>query len=121
MRSLKRDNLAPQPVKPAQMKSVVTFDYEAQQEDELSLRRGMVLTIVSKDEEGWWTGIDSNGKKGVFPFNFVKEIPADPVPAVAGVSGSSDAKIAPVSKDGSSDKKKVGFSFNRLSTVVTVI
>lgn len=37
------------------------FDYEAQGEDELSLQRGQVVEILSKDakisgDEGWWTG-----------------------------------------------------------------
>lgn len=37
------------------------FDYEAQGEDELTLQRGEVVEILSKDakisgDEGWWTG-----------------------------------------------------------------
>lgn len=56
---------------------VAQFDYEAQGEDELSLCRGQVVEILSKDakisgDEGWWTGkIDD--KVGIFPSNFVVE------------------------------------------------
>ena len=53
------------------------FDYEAQGEDELSLQRGEVVEILSKDakisgDEGWWTG-KINDKVGIFPSNFVAE------------------------------------------------
>lgn len=53
------------------------FDYEAQGEDELSLQRGEVVEILSKDakisgDEGWWTGKISD-KVGIFPSNFVAE------------------------------------------------
>lgn len=51
------------------------FDYEAQGEDELSLRRGEVVKVLSKDtkisgDEGWWTG-KIGDKVGIFPANFV--------------------------------------------------
>ena len=53
------------------------FDYEAQGEDELSLRVGQVVEILSKDakisgDEGWWTG-KIRDKVGIFPSNFVAE------------------------------------------------
>lgn len=38
-----------------------SYDYEAQGEDELSLRRGQIVVVLSMDsnisgDEGWWTG-----------------------------------------------------------------
>ncbi|XP_029454614.1 mitogen-activated protein kinase kinase kinase 9 [Rhinatrema bivittatum] len=51
------------------------FDYEAGAEDELSLRPGDVVEVLSKDsrisgDEGWWTGkIDE--RVGIFPSNYV--------------------------------------------------
>ena len=53
------------------------FDYSAQGEDELSLLRGEVIEILSKDakisgDEGWWTGKIAD-KVGIFPSNFVHE------------------------------------------------
>ena len=55
------------------------YDYSAQGEDELTLQKGDVIEVLSKDykisgDEGWWTG-KCNGKVGVFPCNFVA--PAD--------------------------------------------
>lgn len=53
------------------------YDYEAQGEDELSLRRGEIVEVLSMDskisgDEGWWTG-KIGGKVGIFPANFVAE------------------------------------------------
>ncbi|KAK9964538.1 hypothetical protein ABG768_005702 [Culter alburnus] len=56
------------------------FDYEASGEDELSLRRGDVVEVLSKDaaisgDEGWWTG-KINHRVGIFPSNYVTYQPA---------------------------------------------
>ncbi|XP_043929906.1 mitogen-activated protein kinase kinase kinase 9 [Protopterus annectens] len=51
------------------------FDYEASAEDELTLRQGDLVEVLSKDslvsgDEGWWTGkIDE--RVGIFPCNYV--------------------------------------------------
>jgi hypothetical protein len=77
---------APAPVKPAAPKSAssqktckCTFAYEATNPDELSLAIGDVIVITKQDEEGWWEG-KLNGKTGVFPNNFVEELPAGSAP-----------------------------------------
>ncbi|KAF2987119.1 hypothetical protein EK904_012055, partial [Melospiza melodia maxima] len=51
----------------------VLFDYIPQNEDELELKLGDVIDIIDEVEEGWWSGI-LNGKAGMFPSNFVKEL-----------------------------------------------
>ncbi|BFZ09204.1 hypothetical protein BsWGS_12243 [Bradybaena similaris] len=53
------------------MEAVVEFEYIAEQEDELTLRVGDVISNVQTAEGGWWEG-ELNGKKGMFPENFVK-------------------------------------------------
>ncbi|XP_060782321.1 mitogen-activated protein kinase kinase kinase 21 isoform X3 [Neoarius graeffei] len=62
---------------PARTRSLWTaaYDYEASGEDELSLRRGDVVEVLSKDaavsgDEGWWTG-KLNHRVGIFPSNYV--------------------------------------------------
>lgn len=57
------------------------YEYEAQGEDELTLRKGDTIEVLSKDykisgDEGWWTG-KCNGKVGVFPCNFVAPFDLD--------------------------------------------
>ncbi|XP_037316438.2 mitogen-activated protein kinase kinase kinase 10 [Pungitius pungitius] len=51
------------------------FDYEATADEELTLRRGDLLEVLSKDskvsgDEGWWTG-KIQDKVGIFPCNYV--------------------------------------------------
>lgn len=71
------ENTVPSTNPPAQPLWTALFDYEAQGEDELSLRRGTVVFVLSKDsnisgDEGWWTG-KIGDKVGIFPSNFVTE------------------------------------------------
>ncbi|XP_036610629.1 mitogen-activated protein kinase kinase kinase 21 isoform X1 [Trichosurus vulpecula] len=51
------------------------YDYEASGEDELSLRRGQLVEVLSQDaavsgDEGWWTG-QVQRRLGIFPANYV--------------------------------------------------
>ncbi|OCT64828.1 mitogen-activated protein kinase kinase kinase 9 [Xenopus laevis] len=51
------------------------FDYEASAEDELTLRLGDLVQVLSKDssvsgDEGWWTG-KIQDRVGIFPSNYV--------------------------------------------------
>uniref|UniRef100_A0A667Z0L0 Osteoclast-stimulating factor 1 n=1 Tax=Myripristis murdjan TaxID=586833 RepID=A0A667Z0L0_9TELE len=54
----------------------VMFDYKAQTDDELALKKGDIVMIISKEteDEGWWEG-ELNGRRGFFPDNFVMVIP----------------------------------------------
>lgn len=54
----------------------VMFDYAPALPDELVLKKGDIVTIISKEteDEGWWQG-ELNGKTGLFPDNFVMLIP----------------------------------------------
>ncbi|XP_030638087.1 SH3 domain-containing protein 21 isoform X2 [Chanos chanos] len=56
----------------------VMFDYSPCGEDELELKKGDIVTIITKEteDEGWWQG-ELNGHRGFFPDNFVMVIPAD--------------------------------------------
>ncbi|XP_050329500.1 uncharacterized protein LOC126759017 isoform X3 [Bactrocera neohumeralis] len=63
----------------------VLYDYDAKGEDELTLRRGQIVVVLSMDsnisgDEGWWTG-KIGDKVGIFPSNFV----TDQDPMLAGV------------------------------------
>ncbi|XP_061599599.1 LOW QUALITY PROTEIN: mitogen-activated protein kinase kinase kinase 9 [Cololabis saira] len=66
-----------EPAEPGQPGGVWTavFDYEATAEDELSLRRGDLVELLSQDslvsgDEGWWTGMIQD-RVGIFPSNYV--------------------------------------------------
>lgn len=56
------------------------FDYEASGKDELTLRKGDLVEVLSLDseisgDEGWWAG-KVNNKVGIFPSNYVSFKPA---------------------------------------------
>nr|XP_058165509.1 mitogen-activated protein kinase kinase kinase 21 isoform X2 [Dasypus novemcinctus] len=58
------------------------YDYEASGEDELSLRRGQLVEVLSQDaavsgDEGWWAG-QVQRRLGIFPANYVA--PCGPAP-----------------------------------------
>jgi len=51
------------------------YAYEAQGEDEIAVTVGGIITLTVNGESygnGWYEGIDSNGKQGVFPSNYVE-------------------------------------------------
>ncbi|XP_072901971.1 SH3 domain-containing kinase-binding protein 1 isoform X2 [Hemitrygon akajei] len=55
----------------------VAFSYAPQNDDELELKIGEIIEVLGEVEEGWWEGI-LNGKTGMFPSNFIKELPDEP-------------------------------------------
>ncbi|XP_039951128.1 serine-rich adhesin for platelets isoform X3 [Bactrocera tryoni] len=76
------DEIAPSlPPKPQREYCRVEFPYTPQNDDELELKVGEIITIISMElpDKGWWKG-ELHGKVGVFPDNFVKLLEADAVP-----------------------------------------
>ncbi|KAG7524931.1 SH3 domain-containing kinase-binding protein 1 isoform X1 [Solea senegalensis] len=84
------------------VEAVVEFDYEAQQDDELSLTVGDVIVNIRRDDGGWWEG-ELGGRRGLFPDNFVREIKKE-VKRDGGQAGMiksdlSNGRASPVSSD----------------------
>jgi len=48
------------------------YNYQAQEQDELTLRKGDIIAII-KEHPDWWEG-ELNGQVGVFPANYVQKI-----------------------------------------------
>ncbi|XP_077193411.1 SH3 domain-containing protein 21 isoform X2 [Paroedura picta] len=77
----------------------VMFDYQPAHEDELLLRKGDLVLLLSKDtmDVGWWEG-QVHGKRGLFPDNFVMPLTQVPpeiksqVPARGKDSATKSAK-----------------------------
>lgn len=74
------------PPKPIREQAKVLYAYEAQNDDELTIREGDIINVISKEieDQGWYKG-ELNGRIGVFPDNFVEliRLPLDddkPVP-----------------------------------------
>ncbi|XP_053562372.1 SH3 domain-containing kinase-binding protein 1 isoform X2 [Bombina bombina] len=86
----------------------VLFPYEALNEDELTIREGDVVTLINKEcvDVGWWEG-ELNGRRGVFPDNFVKILTPD-FEKEANRPKKPPPPSAPVTKTGTgtSDRKQ---------------
>ncbi|XP_062971982.1 CD2-associated protein isoform X2 [Elgaria multicarinata webbii] len=75
----------------------VLFEYIPQNEDELELKPGDVIDVNEEVEEGWWSGT-LNGKLGLFPSNFVKEVEViDDGETQEGLDGAESVFMGPIS------------------------
>lgn len=55
----------------------VKFNYQARSKDEMSITKGTVVRGIELVQgDGWWLGESPDGRRGLFPANYVK--PADP-------------------------------------------
>ena len=53
------------------MEALVEYNYDAQESDELTIRKGDIIKDVKLHSGGWWEGT-LREKRGMFPDNFVK-------------------------------------------------
>lgn len=76
---------APRAAPPASEEIVFAlYDYDATESTELTFKAGAKISVLKKDESGWWEGKLNNGQSGMFPSNFVsKDAPAGGPPAAA--------------------------------------
>ena len=51
---------------------IAMYDYEAKQNDELTIRQDDVVIILEKQDADWWLG-ELNGRTGIFPATYVQE------------------------------------------------
>ncbi|XP_037885802.1 CD2-associated protein isoform X1 [Glossina fuscipes] len=55
--------------------AVVEYDYTAKEPDELDLVKGAIIHSIKQMSGGWWEGtLQTNGKTGMFPDNFVRVV-----------------------------------------------
>ncbi|XP_048883022.1 SH3 domain-containing protein 21 isoform X2 [Brienomyrus brachyistius] len=83
----------------------VMFDYKSVLDDELDLKKGDIVTIISKDseDEGWWEG-ELNGRRGYFPDNFVMVLT---VPHLPGAMSQPPARQSPEKPPGETEPPPV--------------
>ena len=79
--------------------AVVTFDYDAQLDGELTLRVGQVLRNVCVVEEGWAVG-ELFRKVGFFPSNFVEMKKASPEDRPLASLPNEESSPFPVAMEG---------------------
>ena len=54
--------------------AVTLYDYEAEDENEITFEPGEVITNIEKPDDNWWQGLSQQGPFGLFPANYVEEI-----------------------------------------------
>jgi len=76
-------NQAPAPIIPKQtvnqqyLRQVrANFDFTAEADNELTMKAGDIINVISEIDEGWWQGemADGSGRTGIFPQNYTSEI-----------------------------------------------
>lgn len=50
------------------------YDFDGSDSDDLPFRKGEVLTVISKDEDQWWTARNSLGQTGSIPVPYVEKL-----------------------------------------------
>lgn len=58
-------------------KVIAKYDFEGNDSDDLPFRKGEVLTVISKDEEQWWTARNSLGQSGSVPVPYIQKYEED--------------------------------------------
>jgi hypothetical protein len=56
------------------------YDYNAQEENELTFKAGDVIIVIVEDDSGWWQGkLEKNqSKEGLFPGNYCEPLKEPP-------------------------------------------
>ncbi|XP_072300854.1 rho guanine nucleotide exchange factor 7a isoform X1 [Eucyclogobius newberryi] len=76
------------------------FNFQQNNEDELTFNKGDIINVTRQEEGGWWEG-SLNGKTGWFPSNYVREIKG------------SDKQVSP--KSGTLKSPPKGFDTSTIS------
>jgi hypothetical protein len=60
-----------------------TFDFNGQNNDEISFKTGDIISVIDEIDKGWWLG-EVYSKKGIFPVNYTEEYDpqAHPLPSL---------------------------------------
>lgn len=56
----------------SQQCAVALYDFVASAPDEITLKEGETITEIEKESDDWWMGTNTDGKRGIFPSNYVK-------------------------------------------------
>ena len=73
---------------PASDTARAEYDYEAAEDNEVSLREGEIVTNVEKVDPDWWVVTNEHGQSGLVPSNYLKPIGDDD-------AGQDDSATAP--------------------------
>ena len=84
------------------MKKKCIFPFCLKDPDDLPFRKGDVMTVVSKDEEQWWTARNSLGQTGSIPVPYIAKVTSNDSTLQQLPSQQHNSSIASASGDTSS-------------------
>ncbi|KAK9448341.1 uncharacterized protein V1518DRAFT_418715 [Limtongia smithiae] len=79
--------------------AVVQYDYQKEEDNEIDLAEGEIITNIEEVDDGWWSGVNSAGEHGLFPANYVELIESNgaaPAHEVTPSSAPAHAEPSPV-------------------------
>lgn len=82
------------------------YDFEGKDAEDLPFKKGEILTVITKDEDQWWTAKNSLGQTGSIPVPYVQKYDE---------SESSNRLSAPPSSSGNRDSSMLGHSTPRVN------
>uniref|UniRef100_A0A1I8F785 SH3 domain-containing protein n=1 Tax=Macrostomum lignano TaxID=282301 RepID=A0A1I8F785_9PLAT len=53
---------------------IALFDFNPQDPDELRFRQNDIITVLGREDDSWWLGQTQDGRRGVFPYNYVQKL-----------------------------------------------
>lgn len=65
----------PQPPAQENAKVRAKYNFVGSDAEDLSFKKGDILTILKKEEDDWWLARHSNGQEGLIPKPYVEEVP----------------------------------------------
>lgn len=71
------------------------YDYEAAEDNEITLVEGQIITGIQQLDEGWWSGITQDGQEGLFPATYVELLPPGEDEAEAAPEPEADIPAPP--------------------------
>jgi len=59
-------------VLPWQCKAKIIFDYLKKADDELSVKKGQIVSVYEPSDDDWWEGMTESGNIGLFPSSYAR-------------------------------------------------
>ncbi|PAA85250.1 hypothetical protein BOX15_Mlig026988g1 [Macrostomum lignano] len=78
LRDMVTDSSGPSPAPapgpaPIPQQVIALFDFNPQDPDELRFRQNDIITVLGREDDSWWLGQTQDGRRGVFPYNYVQK------------------------------------------------
>ncbi|KAK9890205.1 hypothetical protein WA026_010315 [Henosepilachna vigintioctopunctata] len=86
---------------------IAKYDFIGQDPDDLNFKKGDILTVLSKDEDQWWTAINCRGVKGSIPVPYVEKfIESQPLNDVSRLNSGETSTMTSTQQQAEAAMKK---------------